>query len=643
LDKRINLILICFLLIVGNPGFFNFEVSEASADDTLVNTFTTNWQKSPAIAMGPNGNFVITWESRSQIDNYYDIYAQMYDSSGSPIGSEFRVNTYTKIDQIESSIAMNVVGNFIITWTSCGLAQDSCDIYAQMYDSSGSPIGSEFRVNTYTNFDQDQPSIAMDSFGNFVITWQSGFVDGDNYGISAKRFNSSGSPIGSEFIVNTSTALNQVRPSIAMAQNGNFVITWSGWDSDDDSSGISAQMYDSFGNAIGSEFTSNTYETDAQFEPVVAMDVFGNFVITWKSYGQDGNLYGIFAQRFNSSGIAVGSEFGVNTYTNGNQEQPAIAMDVFGNFVITWDSYGQDGDEEGVFMKSYSLTDRTDVVPLYDASGHWKIELTNTWVNPGNADCKAVEGAGDGLVEVSQYDINVIINGGESIYGGLFTDNILELFLTSPSEGGTLHEDLEIILTSEDAGYGTHSWNWFLDEYSCNGGGDITFSRVEQDDQPSGGGSGGGGGIFGDILKSSVIGYHLDAYGEENVKIYMPVTQGFKALKGVQEYIRSLAPDIAVFVRECFDYLEQKADSNREGFLYKIGTWLFPKLGYIAEESLKLLGKEKYIESAYSDTTISIDEFNELKKQGLAIAPKVVRDDEDSKQEYSLTNLVLEF
>ncbi|MFC1845095.1 hypothetical protein ACFLZ5_09950 [Thermodesulfobacteriota bacterium] len=153
-----------------------------------------------------------------------------------------------------------------------------------------------------------------------------------------------------------------------------------------------------------------------------------------------------------------------------------------------------------------------------------------------------------------------------------------------------------------------------------------------------GGGSGGGsvsglsgigappGGIFGDILKSSVIGYHLDGWTAEGIEIYMPVTQGIKALKGAQEYVRSFAPDLARIVRECFDFLERKADADKKGFLYNLGTNVFPVLGKIAEESLELIGEEHFINAAYSNTIISVEEFNKLKKQGSAVAPKTVKD-----------------
>jgi hypothetical protein len=101
------------------------------------------------------------------------------------------------------------------------------------------------------------------------------------------------------------------------------------------------------------EFQVNTYTTESQKMPDVAMDGKGNFVITWTSWEQDGYWGGIFAQRFNKNGKPIGPEFQVNTYTESLQMYPAVAMDEKGNFVITWESYGQDGSKEGVYAKMF--------------------------------------------------------------------------------------------------------------------------------------------------------------------------------------------------------------------------------------------------------------------------------------------------
>ena len=49
--------------------------------------------------MDDAGNFVVAWTSTSQDGSGYGIYAQRYDSGGSPLGGEFRVNTLTSGSQ----------------------------------------------------------------------------------------------------------------------------------------------------------------------------------------------------------------------------------------------------------------------------------------------------------------------------------------------------------------------------------------------------------------------------------------------------------------------------------------------------------------------------------------------------------------
>ena len=98
----------------------------------------------------------------------------------------------------------------------------------------------------------------------------------------------------------------------------------------------------------------NTYTTSAQHEASVDADSSGNFVVVWISNGQDGSSYGVFGQRYASSGAPSGLEFRVNTYTTNNQRRPSVTADPSGNFVVIWQSSGQDGSGFGVFGQRYS-------------------------------------------------------------------------------------------------------------------------------------------------------------------------------------------------------------------------------------------------------------------------------------------------
>ena len=131
------------------------------------------------------------------------------------------------------------------------------------------------------------------------------------------------------------------------------------WESPQDGSGLGifGQRYKNDGTKNGGEFQVNTYTTNDQRNPSVAIDGNGNFVVVWDSLGQDGSLQGIYAQRYNSDGTTRGAEFRVNTYTTSTQSSPSVAMDGTGAFVVVWQSFGQDGDEYGVFGQRFNIVD----------------------------------------------------------------------------------------------------------------------------------------------------------------------------------------------------------------------------------------------------------------------------------------------
>jgi hypothetical protein len=134
---------------------------------------------------------------------------------------------------------------------------------------------------------------------------------------------------------------------------GNFVVVWTSQLQDGSSNGVFGQRYESSGAALGPEFRVNTYTTDNQSAPSITADTTGNFVVVWDSVGQDGSSNGVFGQRYDVSGTPQGPEFRVNTYTTNLQFRPAVAADGGGNFVVAWTSNTQDGSGYGVFSQRY--------------------------------------------------------------------------------------------------------------------------------------------------------------------------------------------------------------------------------------------------------------------------------------------------
>jgi hypothetical protein len=132
------------------------------------------------------------------------------------------------------------------------------------------------------------------------------------------------------------------------------VVAWASYAQDGDAYGIFARRFDSSGVGQGAELQVNAFTANSQTTPAVAMSGDGSFVVVWMSQGQDGMYNGVFAQRFDAVGGRKGAEFQVNLHTLDTQGLAEVAIDQgSGDFVVAWQSTGQDGASDGVFARHF--------------------------------------------------------------------------------------------------------------------------------------------------------------------------------------------------------------------------------------------------------------------------------------------------
>lgn len=334
------------------PSHALFAQPVPKGTEFLVNTETVNSKGYPQVAMDDEGDFVVCWQSYGQDGEFWGIYAQRFDSSGVAQGTEFRVNTYTANTQQSPSIGMESGGNFVIAWQSFAQNGFHNHIYAQRYHSSGIQLGGEFRVSTGNTSSQTDPSVAWDGRFNYVIAWTDNLLDGDQYGIFARRYKGNGVALSDPLQANTLFNADQDNPSVGRDQSTSYVVVWESEVGDGNSSGIRGQRYNS-NISSGAEFLANSYYPDAQKAPDVAMYDNGGYIVVWQSFGQDGDQNGIFGRRFNYNGIPLGAEFQVNTTTAGDQIKPAITIDSNNGFIITWENIGPVGYNPDIYARRY--------------------------------------------------------------------------------------------------------------------------------------------------------------------------------------------------------------------------------------------------------------------------------------------------
>jgi hypothetical protein len=326
------------------------QVAVPIGPELQVNSYTTFIQNVPRASMTADGAFVVVWESYGQDGSYRGVFAQRFDSTGAPLAIEFKVNTFTDGNQYRPSIDAEANGDFVVVWAS-----PNNGISAQRFDSSGGAQGGEVKVNSYTPAGQSEPAVALDADGDFVVAWTTYLQDGQGNGVAARRFNSAGAAQGLDFQVNLTTANTQRRPAVAADADGDFAIAWDSANQDGQFGGVLARRFDSSGAAQSGELAVNEHTLGAQIAPAIGMDFDGDFVVAWESFGQDAlNTYGVFGRRFDSTGSALGGELRVSLYDQNHQRSAALAMASAGDFVVTWQSAYQDGSSTGVFGRRFT-------------------------------------------------------------------------------------------------------------------------------------------------------------------------------------------------------------------------------------------------------------------------------------------------
>jgi len=319
----------------------------------LVSSYTAGYPSLPAVASSANGSFVVVWHSYGPDGSASGVFGHRFDAFGAPAGGEFAVNTYTTGSQSQPAVSSDASGNFVVVWHSAGQDGNGYGVFGRRFDASGAALGGEFLVNSYTMGyigSQFTPAVDSDASGNFVVVWVNrySFFGPVSNRISGQRFDSAGIPQGTEFMVDMSTGGGKGGPHVARDGAGNFLVVWT------ISSGfpiptgrVLGRFFDANATPLGPEFMVNSFTAASQGGASVDADLNGNFVVVWQSRGQEGPSFetGVFGQRFDASGAPVDSEFIVNSYTTGNQSRPAVVSSPDENFLVVWQS-DQGGDDD---------------------------------------------------------------------------------------------------------------------------------------------------------------------------------------------------------------------------------------------------------------------------------------------------------
>ena len=355
-----------------------------------VNTDTAVSIRVTGAAVDAQGDFVVAWSQALTGTPYEVVEARRFNAPGQPLGGVFQVSQSAVGADDVPQVAIDARGDFVVAWTRFN-AHDTtlpAAVFARLYDSAGTARGGEFEVSQATT-SQQEPAVAMNAQGEFVVSWTDHFQ-----GTDARAYNAAGQPLSDAVAV---VANNWMSGSgaVAMDSAGDFVVAYR-----DNSNGISVRRSSATG-VLSNPLQVGPPTGDSLGAPAVAMDAQGGFVVAWDRVaafpfpplppapppvpppGGGPGAIGepapspntIEARRFNAAGQDVSGMFQVNQ-TAGDSDSPTAAMDATGNFTIAWRhaaSPGPESIEARHFTQTttgYSYDPRTRTLTITAAGGN---------------------------------------------------------------------------------------------------------------------------------------------------------------------------------------------------------------------------------------------------------------------------------
>ena len=218
--------------------------------------------------------------------------------------------------------------------------------------------------------------------------------------VHAQLFDASGAKVGADLILTPQDGVYHEFYAVDPMQDGGFCVSWSSVTSDsyaytlhrfdasgavvgdelnflrlaslrdgsflglifeyisDTQSNLILQAYDSLLQPVGDPVQINSDGIHSRYVESFAELNNGNFVVVFNSFGQDGDANGLFQQVFDSTGAKVGSESQVNTTTPNLQFVDETVALKDGGYVTAW------------WDLAPSFNDWRIRAQRYDASGH---------------------------------------------------------------------------------------------------------------------------------------------------------------------------------------------------------------------------------------------------------------------------------
>jgi hypothetical protein len=299
--------------------FLALTSSIACADIRVNDDISKTWQGWPTIAAGKSGTAMM-WQE--DIEDSSFLYLQCLDTTGTPIGSNLKLDSKTY--RLLPAICTITNSGYAAVWMESGDSSKGWDIYGQQFDVNGDSISPAFKVNDGSLAERYCPDIASDSQGNFDVVWMD---SRDQWKIYGQIYSASGSPVGGNIMLGDSAGCD---PKICMKPDGNFAITWQS-----ETGNILWRRFDLTGTPLTNSVRVNSRDANLDYaQPAIAVNDSGNYCLSWNRLTVVGMA--VMTQFCDQSGAQVGNNVEVNEDTLIWGGHPTAVPAAGNRFVVGW-------------------------------------------------------------------------------------------------------------------------------------------------------------------------------------------------------------------------------------------------------------------------------------------------------------------
>jgi hypothetical protein len=285
-------------------------------------------QAAPAVAVRPDGSFVVVWNRIAARGKRVEVYASRFTAGGQAIG-EPRFVGYSAGET--AAVTLLPGGGFFVAWTLEDGEPPSRDLYGRRFTRNGVPAGGRVTLNEDPAGDQRHPECAVSRGAELVCAWTSDLGEGSSGETKLRRFGLDGRPLGDELQVNEPDTAGHAQrrpPSLAVHADGTVLIAWF---EVTDTGRVHARLLDAEDRFLGPALLVG--EAPPLLGDARAAATDAGFAVVW-TVGNAVLLRGVGAD-----GAVAGAEREVNEHFDGTLVGAAIAFGPAGGAVV-WTSHG---------------------------------------------------------------------------------------------------------------------------------------------------------------------------------------------------------------------------------------------------------------------------------------------------------------